>query len=648
MMEMQRKPNSRLADELESIRSQIAEIQSMVLKNKTVRADEQQTPPAGDIASPVMFREAEKLLPPLPENTLFGIALIDSDRRFVKVSKAICQLLGYPDQGLLGLTLGEIVHQEDAAACFHQFDQVWSGKLPYARMENRFYARSQEILRIHLTVCPLYSGSENSSFALVILERSGQRRQSEDEHRTGIELRKEIFENARDIVFTLDLAGNITGLNRSAEQILGCSKDEMIGSNCYEWVAPEMRDLARSMIERQIDGKGDPAFQIDAISRDGRRIFLEISSHPIFREGKPVGVQGIARDITNRKKTEEELKQKNQRLQEWVGELEKRAFEMALLSEMGDMLRACLTTSEAYSVIISIAQQIFPVQAGALYVIDKSRNVLETVASWGESSQTVDTFIPHDCWALRRGRVHWVEDKSSGPLCRHLRVPAPEGYICVPMMAQSQSIGILFLEKPQNEPFNESKKQLAIAMAEHVAMALSNLKLHETLRSQSIRDPLTGLFNQNFMEEFLELELRRSVRTQHPLGIIMIEIDNSDLISVTFGKDAEECIIRDLGKLLQRNIRKEDILCRLGNCKFVIILPKGNVEICPQRAENLMILLRNFDANQSAPPVGNITVSMGIATFPDQGRTVESLLRAAEAALRRARETGGDCIVSAI
>jgi len=646
-METQQKLKSRLADELESIRLQIAEIQSMAPKIRIAPAAAPETTSASVPASPLQIRELERLLPPLPESAPFGMALIDSGHRFIRANRVVHHMLGYPDQDLLDQTLGEIVQEDDIAVCLNQFDQVCTGRLPYACVENRFHTKNRDILWIMLTICPIHEGSGKSSVALVIFENLAERMGSEEDYGTPGELHSEIFENARDIVFSHDLAGNITGLNKSAEHIIGCSRDEMIGSDFFEWVAPEMRDLARKTIELQIEGKCDSAFQIDVISKDGRRICLEINSHAVFREGKPVGINGIARDITSRKKVEEELALKNQELQEWVAELEKRAHEMALLSEMGDMLRACLTTSEAYSVIVNVAQQIFPVQVGALYIIDRPRDVLEAVASWGEKSQAVDTFVPHDCWALRRGKVHWVEDKNSGPLCRHLRAPAPEGYICIPMMAQSQAIGVLFLEKPLNEPFYESKKQLAVAMAEHIAMALSNLRLHETLRNQSIRDPLTGLFNQNFMEESLELELRRSVRSQRPLGVIMIEVDNSDLIRLTFGQDAEDCIIRDLGKLLQRNIRKEDVVCKLGNCKFVIILPQSDAEVCPQRAENLMAVIRNFDLTHCVPSLGRITASMGIAMFPEQGRTVESLLRAAEAAVNRALEAGGNSIVSA-
>ena len=284
------------------------------------------------------------------------------------------------------------------------------------------------------------------------------------------------------------------------------------------------------------------------ICKDGRRVALEVSTHIISRDGKPVGVQGIARDITERKKTEEALQQAKQNLEAWVHELEQRTREMTLLSEMGDMLRACLTTDEAYTVIVRVAQQIFPVQVGALYVISPARNLVEAVAVWGDASLIERVFAPDECWALRRGRVHWVEDSSVGLLCKHLHQPPPEGYLCVPMMAQSQALGILLLTQPRERTADRSQAAAGLAMAEHIAMALSNLKLHETLRSQSIRDPLTGLFNRRFMEESLELELRRAARNRRPLGMIMLEIDDFQALSRSFGEDAEDSVLLEIGQ----------------------------------------------------------------------------------------------------
>ncbi len=494
---------------------------------------------------------------------------------------------------------------------------------------------------------PLFDGSGQVCGGIAFVRDTTERRRAELGQRT-TELRYlELFENANDIVYTHDLEGNITSINKAAERIIGYARAEALQMKASQLVAPEHLRIACKMIERQIAGEGPSPYEIDILCKDGRRVALEINTHIISRDGKPVGVQGIARDITERKKTAEALQQAKQNLEAWVHELEQRTREMTLLSEMGDMLRACLTTDEAYTVIVRIAQQIFPVQVGALYVISPARNLVEAVAVWGNSSLVERVFAPDECWALRRGRVHWVEDASIGLLCKHLHKPPPESYICVPMMAQSQALGILLLTQPPNARLTEAKQRLALAMAEHIAMALSNLKLHETLRSQSIRDPLTGLFNRRFMEESLELELRRAARNRRPLCMIMLEVDDFQAVSRSFGEDAETAILMEIGNLLRTIIRKEDIACHYGAEKFTIVLPQGSLEVTAQRAESLREMVKSLEIRHHGRSVGHVSFSAGIAGFPDQGRTVEALIRAADASLQRAKQEGGDRVIAA-
>ena len=494
---------------------------------------------------------------------------------------------------------------------------------------------------------PLYDGEEKVAGGIGFVRDITERRKAEEAQRATEERYRELFENANDIVFTHDLEGRITSVNKAAERITGYSRSEALHMKAGQIVAPEHMRGACRMIKRQIDGESPAPYELDIICKDGHSVAVEVSTHIISREGKPVGVQGIARDITERKKTDEALQQAKQKLEDWVHELEQRTREMTLLSEMGDMLRACLSTDEAYSVIVRVAQQIFPVQAGALYVISPARNAVEAVAVWGDASQVERVFAPDECWALRRGRVHWVEDSSVGLLCKHLRPPSPEGYLCVPMMAQSEALGILYLTQPGSARMTEARQRLAVAMAEHIAMALSNLRLHETLRNQSIRDPITGLFNRQFMEESLELELRRAARSRQSLGVIIMEIDSLEILSRTFEDNAEDSILRELGSLLQTIIRKEDIACRFGTGKFAIVLPQGSLEISTQRAESLRDMIKDLEIRHRGRPVGHVTVSAGVSGFPDHGRTGESLLRAADGALQRAKQEGGNRVVSA-
>jgi len=475
------------------------------------------------------------------------------------------------------------------------------------------------------------------------------RRQLEAENalRASEERYRELFENANEMVYTMDLEGNLTSLNKAAERITGYSRAEALQMKLTHFAAPDYQDVARKMMERQIAGESPATYELDITTRDGQRVALEISTHIISRDGKPVGVQGIARNVTERKKTEEALQQAKINLEAWVHELEQRTREMTLLSEMGDMLRACLTSDEAYSVIVRVAQQIFPVQAGALFAITTSRNLVEAVAVWGDSSLIERVFAPDECWGLRRGRVHSVEDSSVGLLCKHLPHPPPEGYLCIPMMAQSEALGILYLAQPASARLTEAKQRLAMAMAEHIAMALSNLKLHETLRSQSIRDPLTNLFNRRFMEESLDLELRRAARNQRSLGVIMLDLDRFKHFNDTFGHEAGDTLLRELGILLQTNIRGEDIACRYGGEEFTLILPEGSAEVIRQRAVALCEAIKNLEVLHRGNPIGRITASLGVAIFPEHGRSGPDLLRAADAALYQSKDAGGDHVTTA-
>jgi diguanylate cyclase (GGDEF)-like protein len=273
---------------------------------------------------------------------------------------------------------------------------------------------------------------------------------------------------------------------------------------------------------------------------------------------------------------------------------------------------------------------------------------VESVAEWVDTDGLESTFTPNECWALRRGRTHCVEDTQTGLLCKHLHTPIPKAYLCIPMMAQSEAVGILFLKQSEAAQISEAKQKLAMAMAEHVAMALSNLRLHETLRNQSIRDPLTGLFNRSFMEESLELELRRGTRSQQPLSIIILAIDKFQEFVDTFGMEKRDSLLRDIGSVIRSNIRKGDIACRYGGQVFVLILPSTGSEVSRKRSENLRKLIVLSEQNGTGrPPDGKVTVSIGLAVFPEHGQTVEALLRSAEAALSRAKSEGGNRVVLA-
>jgi diguanylate cyclase (GGDEF)-like protein/PAS domain S-box-containing protein len=359
-------------------------------------------------------------------------------------------------------------------------------------------------------------------------------------------------------------------------------------------------------------------------------------------------------ELVERKRAEEALQQANERLRSSLSELERRNGETALLSEMGDLLQTSLTAEEAYVVIAQYASKLFPAESGVLYMFTNSRRLLESVALWGESLAGESVFAPEECWGLRRGRVHRVEDPHSGLICRHLEqtgkatsdrnvLPLSGGYICAPLMAQGETLGILHLQSGSwQERISEPEQQLAVTVCEHIALALANLKLRETLRSQSIRDPLTGLFNRRYMEESLERELHRATRKHHSVAIVMLDIDHFKHFNDTFGHDAGDTLLRELGASLQRYIRGEDIACRYGGEEFTLILPETSLETAQQRAEHIREAVKHLSVEHRHQPLRAITLSLGVAVFPEHGTTAEVVLQAADVALYRAKQAGRD------
>ena len=365
--------------------------------------------------------------------------------------------------------------------------------------------------------------------------------------------------------------------------------------------------------------------------------------------------QTLEMQVIERKRTEEELLRANAVLTGWLKELEKRSRETTLLHEMSDLLQTCVAAEEAYAIVARIGQQLFPDESGALCVLNASQNLVEAVAVWEESATGERVFAPHECWALRRGQVHVVEDSAPGPLCRHLGEPVPVSCVCVPMMAQGEALGVLCLRSgtraadtpghPADARFKENTRRLAVTAAGHIALALANLRLRETLRMQSIRDPLTGLFNRRYMEESLARELRRAARSDRPLGAIMLDLDHFKRFNDTFGHEAGDALLRELGHFLRTRTRREDIACRYGGEEFALILPEACIEATRQRAELLREEFKHLTVPLRGDSVEGLTLSLGVAVFPAHGSTVEDILRAADRALYRAKAEGRDRVV---
>jgi len=256
-------------------------------------------------------------------------------------------------------------------------------------------------------------------------------------------------------------------------------------------------------------------------------------------------------------------------------------------------------------------------------------------------------FSPTECWPLRTGRAHLVEDTRAGVLCRHLPDPPPPAYLCTPLVAQGNALGVLCVasELGANEGpvgLSQPKLRLADAVAAQLALGLANIQLREILHSQSIHDALTGLFNRRYMTETLEREVHRARRGGRPMAVLMVDVDAFKQQNDIFGHEAGDALLRVLAGLLQHSLRKEDIACRYGGEEFVLVLPDAALDDAARRAEQIREAVKTARVQNGDAMVGPVTVSIGVAAFPEHGPDGAALLRSADTALYVAKRLGRD------
>ncbi|MEW5709182.1 MAG: diguanylate cyclase [Pseudomonadota bacterium] len=364
---------------------------------------------------------------------------------------------------------------------------------------------------------------------------------------------------------------------------------------------------------------------------------------------------GVAREIKVRRESEAALQRLNREMEQNIAELQARTGEMRSLSEMGSYLQACLSAEDAAAAAARFAEKLFPAGGGVLYLMHPSRNYLEATAQWGGMECREPTLSPEACWGLRRGQLHFTDSAEAGLACPHVEAQTEDPFysICAPLIAHGDLLGLLHLRyrRPEAEKgeeiFSSYQRMLVNTVAEQVGLAIANLRLRDSLQQQSIRDPLTGLYNRRFLEEALARELARARRLQASLALVMADVDRFKSFNDSFGHEAGDMVLQSLARLLKSSLRDSDMVCRYGGEEFVLILPEANASNACQRAEALRSAVHGLQLHYREQPLGPITVSFGVAAFPEHGSHSKALLAAADAALYEAKRSGRDRVVVA-
>lgn len=325
--------------------------------------------------------------------------------------------------------------------------------------------------------------------------------------------------------------------------------------------------------------------------------------------------------------------------------LEARKYFDETLARVTELIQACQTMDEAMHVLETTMPDLTFGRRGAVALLRQSRDVLEVAARWGEGLAGEASYVPDSCWSLRLGRPYAHVPGHGGPGCRHVH-EAGEGHVCVPVFVQGQTLGVITITAGDMGP--EAAARFLADMETAVAsigLALFNVRLRQSLRELSIRDPLTGLHNRRFAEEVLEKEFARARRSGVPFSVLMMDVDHFKRFNDSHGHEAGDRVLKEVGQLIASEFREGDVGCRFGGEEFLVLLHETDATEAFERAEHFRKALKAAPVVHAGTMLGPVTISIGVAEAPRDGANPLTVVAAADAALYRAKAAGRDRVV---
>ncbi len=458
-------------------------------------------------------------------------------------------------------------------------------------------------------------------------------------------------------IVVLDRKGSVELANSAFERLFQYDRQELTSIDIAHMGIPDDEATDSAQLIPQIFAGNALHRTVRRRRKDGQILDLALHGVPLTVNGEIRGAYLIYEDVSEQIRAGEAQRRHAELLDRLVKELELRTKQMTSLNEMGSLLVCSGTVKEACAVVADSLQRLFPdAPSGALYLFRSSRDLIEAAVRWGKKDVLAPTFPPDACWSLRRGQPHWTGHPGSGIACQHLTQSSTSECLCVPMVAQGNTVGVLHLEfesaaeLPRDsgrESFRESRQQLAVSAASQIALSLASLQLRETLREQAVRDPLTLLFNRRFLEESLEREIQLAARKKQSIAVLFLDLDHFKRFNDTFGHDAGDMVLQSLADLFRNFFRATDICCRYGGEEFAVILPESSSHNAAIRADALRSEVKRLQLQYRKQTIGQLTLSVGVAAYPEHGSTSVELLKIADQCLYESKSRGRDVVTVA-
>lgn len=446
-----------------------------------------------------------------------------------------------------------------------------------------------------------------------------------------------ILDSTSDAVLTLNHDGAVASCNAAARRVFGRSPEALTGKRLVELIDTDA-DVCATTPGVIINGRIPRA--------DGESVAVEMTLGRVAGAGA-VGWVAVVRDVSERERVQAALREVHGRLEDGLARLLRRNREMALLGRMSRALQGSRTEADIHRIVARFGARLFPGQACTLYASGADRVDAVSRSNGGARLPAGPDVCP----------LHGMLGRTVACGLRHNMVCEHAGAVqdrqtllCVPLTVQDEPLGALTVQlgEAADAETRAAYRHLATAAGEHIALALANIRLRDTLRGQSIRDPLTGLYNRRYLEEAYRQAEAGAIRSGAPLTFVLLDIDHFKHFNDTYGHEIGDMLLRELGALLRTSVREGDTACRFGGEEFALLLPGASLEDGVARAEEVRAAIAArlqllLDGRRLEP----VTASFGVAAWPQAGRDLRALVRAADRALYKAKASGRNRVVAA-
>jgi diguanylate cyclase (GGDEF)-like protein/PAS domain S-box-containing protein len=531
----------------------------------------------------------------------------------------------------LGQSLFQVMHPDDRSALYDRLEQHLKNPDLILRAFVRIKAPDNKWswLLIRGRLVSRTSEGLPEMLAGLAIDQT-EEREAEEKMRNASLYARSLLEASLDPLVTIGIDGRIMDVNRATELATGLARTNLIGSDFSDYFTDP--EKARAGYQQVFTLGRVVDYPLTLQDCSGQTIDVLYNASTFHdADGRVAGVFATARDVTDAVRSRNELQETNR--------------EVMLLSGMSELLQSCQSMNEAMPILQASMEELFPQSQGRGFFANPSTHLLEEALSWGGFITQAITLDPENCWALRRNSIHEVNlGNHLNPACHYLD-EEKRPYLCLPLLAQGKALGIIHLITDSGSLNKERFTHLARSTADSISLALANIVLRENLRELSTRDPLTGLYNRRFMEEALSRELSRAGRNNKTGAVAMIDIDHFKAFNDQFGHDAGDAVLIAVADKM-KGFRITDLPCRYGGEEFLIVLTDLEFEQAITRMEAFRKEISEITLSHKGHTLPGITVSIGVASFPQRGERASAAIKHADEALYRAKDNGRNQVVA--